>query len=77
MNEEFTKRFKILKKIGGGSFGDVFKGYDIINNKNVAIKMEKSTENSKYTLMSETKMYKKLCKPSNIFKGIPLNILAW
>ena len=60
MNDEFTKRFKVLKKIGGGSFGDVYKGYDKKNKRNVAIKMEKEVENSKYTLMSETKMYKKL-----------------
>ena len=36
----FNKRFIIYKKIGKGSFGKVYSGYDTAQNKLVAIKIE-------------------------------------
>ena len=39
----FNKRFKILRKIGSGSFGDVHRGIDLTNNEEVAIKIENRT----------------------------------
>ena len=48
MNHEttFKNRFTIIKEIGKGSFCKVYLGYDILEKKNVAIKIEK-IENSK------------------------------
>lgn len=52
-----NERFKVIKKIGSGSFGTVYKGLDLLTNNTVAIKFE--NENStKHTL--EFKIFKKL-----------------
>lgn len=34
-------KYKILKKIGSGSFGEIFEGVNLENNENIAIKLEK------------------------------------
>lgn len=59
MPSEFVinDRFKVIKKIGSGSFGVVYKGVDLTNNEYVAIKIE-NTNSSKHHL--EFKIYKKL-----------------
>ena len=41
----FFGKYKPIKKIGCGSFGYVFKGLNIIDQKNVAIKVEKKDSN--------------------------------
>ena len=40
-SDSFTKRFTIIKELGSGAFCTVYLGYDIIQKKNVAIKIEK------------------------------------
>ena len=35
-----ASRFRIVKKIGNGSFGDIYQGIDIITSEKVAIKLE-------------------------------------
>lgn len=52
------RKYKILSKIGEGTFGKIFKGLNINTNVNVAIKIEKS-ETSKL-LFNEAKIYKNL-----------------
>lgn len=66
----FNKRFKILRKIGNGSFGDVHKGMDITTNKSVAIKIE--TKDLKHSrLKCEYDLYELLCDGESVRKGIP------
>ena len=67
----FNKRFKILRKIGNGSFGDVHKGLDVTTNETVAIKIEtRSLKTSR--LKCEYELYNLLCDgDSHVRKGIP------
>ena len=66
----FNKRFKILRKIGNGSFGDVYKGLDITTNKSVAIKIE-TKEMKVSRLKCEYELYELLKDGDTIHKGIP------
>ena len=50
-----NKKYKIIKKIGNGSFGNIYKGMNILTTQYVAIKME-NKENDFDTLKNETKM---------------------
>ena len=66
----FNKRFKILRKLGSGSFGEVHRGIDLTNNKTVAIKIEtKMLRHSR--LKCEYDLYKKLESTGEDMKGIP------
>jgi casein kinase 1, epsilon len=51
-------KYRILSKIGEGSFGKIFSGVNANNDENVAIKIEKSSESS--LLKNEAKLYKLL-----------------
>ncbi|OHS98914.1 hypothetical protein TRFO_34748 [Tritrichomonas foetus] len=54
-------RYKFIKKIGSGSFGDVWEGYDVINNSTVALKVENArNNNSCYRLQREYEVYNRL-----------------
>ena len=59
------RKYKILTKIGEGTFGKIFKGVNINNNAKVAIKIEKASESK--LLLNEAKIYKNL----EDIKGIP------
>lgn len=61
-------RFVIQKKIGEGSFGDVYKGYDISRDLYIAIKIEKieKTNSNKSRLDMEREIYSNLSG-----KGVP------
>ncbi len=48
-NKVLFKKYKVKKIIGEGSFGCVFKGINIINESEIAIKAEK--KNSKFLLL--------------------------
>ena len=64
--------FKIIKKIGSGSFGSVYKVLDINNNKNFAIKrIEINDENKENIIIveKEANILKEL-KSENIVKYI-------
>lgn len=66
----FNKRFKLLRKIGNGSFGDVHKGIDLTTNKTVAIKIEtKAMKVSR--LKCEYDLYELLKDGDTIHRGIP------
>jgi len=51
-------KYKVLSKIGEGSFGKIFRGLNVNSNDEVAIKIEKSSESSQ--LKTEAKIYKLL-----------------
>ena len=56
-----TKNLKVLEKIGGGSFGEIFEAQDISTKQNFAIKIEKkSIKHPK--LLFEAKLYNYLNK---------------
>ena len=52
-------RYRLGKKIGKGSFGDIFLGYDIDTGEEVAIKLEKK-KTKHPQLLRETKTYRAL-----------------
>lgn len=52
-------QFKLLHKLGSGSFGDVFKAVDLNTKKEVAVKLEKKSARHP-VLMFEGRCYKKL-----------------
>lgn len=66
----FSKRFKILKKIGNGSFGDVHRGIDVTTNESVAIKIE-TRELKQSRLKCEYELYDMLKDGGRIKRGIP------
>lgn len=63
-------RFVLKSKLGGGSFGDIYKGLDTWRNKDVAIKLEQ-TKTRHPQLSYESKVYKLLHQSSHEVVGIP------
>jgi len=59
------RKYRVISKIGEGTFGKIFKGINIHTNTYVAIKIEKTTDSN--LLMYEAKIYKNLEQT----KGIP------
>ncbi|XP_023213421.1 casein kinase I-like [Centruroides sculpturatus] len=49
-------KYKFIRKIGSGSFGDVYHGVDITNREGVAIKLSRKAK--RYQLLYESKLYK-------------------
>ena len=52
-------KFRLVKKIGSGSFGDIYRGINITTKKEVAIKLESSTVGNPQ-LLDENKVYEVL-----------------
>jgi len=53
------KRYRLGRKIGKGSFGDIFLGFNVGNGEELAIKLEK--RNAQHPqLLRETKIYRAL-----------------
>ena len=65
-----NKKYKILDKIGSGTFGSIFKGQNIRTKEYVAIKVEKISDNLKL-LKNESRIYQYL----NGCDGIP--VVKW
>jgi len=63
-------KYKVLEKIGNGSFGEIYKGKNVRTNEYVAIKVE-SILDGKQLLKNEARIYKYL----HNCKGIP--IIKW
>ena len=40
MDIRIANRFKLIKKIGSGSFGKIYEGYDLMSQERVAVKLE-------------------------------------
>lgn len=58
------RKYKVISKIGEGTFGKIFKGININNNTTVAIKIEKASDSK--LLFNEAKIYKNLEGTSGI-----------
>lgn len=57
-NHELLKRFDILEKIGGGSFGQIFKVKDKSTNEVLAMKIEKKREGKQIMVLREYQIMK-------------------
>lgn len=66
MQTVISNKYKLIEKIGSGSFGEIYKGINIRTKENVAIKVEPLSNETKL-LKNETKVYQYL---GNI-QGIP------
>uniref|UniRef100_A0A9J8AP85 non-specific serine/threonine protein kinase n=1 Tax=Cyprinus carpio carpio TaxID=630221 RepID=A0A9J8AP85_CYPCA len=53
------ERWKVLKKIGGGGFGEIYEAFDLLTRENVALKVE-SAQQPKQVLKMEVAVLKKL-----------------
>ncbi|CAG2215256.1 TTBK [Mytilus edulis] len=53
------ERWKVTKKIGGGGFGEIYEGTDLITKESVALKLE-SSQQAKQVLKMEVAVLKKL-----------------
>lgn len=61
-------RYTVLDPIGSGSFGDIFKGQDMVTHEFVAIKLEKAQENVPQLLQLESQIYEELSGSVNVPK---------
>ena len=57
-NHELLKKFEILEKIGGGSFGQIFKVKDKVSNEILAMKIEKKREGKQMMVLREYQIMK-------------------
>jgi len=59
-NSVLFDRFRLITKLGEGSFGIIFKGIDTVNNQLVAVKLETNKSSSNNQLKTEAKIYKEM-----------------
>ncbi|XP_047132128.1 rho-associated protein kinase 2 isoform X1 [Hydra vulgaris] len=59
VGEYVKQRWKVVKKIGGGGFGEIYQGHDTITQEMVALKLE-AANTSKQVLKMEVAVLKKL-----------------
>ncbi|XP_052001019.1 tau-tubulin kinase 1-like [Xyrauchen texanus] len=63
------ERWKVLKKIGGGGFGEIYEANDLLTRENVALKVE-SAQQPKQVLKMEVAVLKKLQGKNHVCKFI-------
>ncbi|KAA0707601.1 Tau-tubulin kinase 1 [Triplophysa tibetana] len=63
------ERWKVLKKIGGGGFGEIYEAVDLLTRENVALKVE-SAQQPKQVLKMEVAVLKKLQGKNHVCKFI-------
>ncbi|XP_043483044.1 tau-tubulin kinase homolog Asator isoform X2 [Leptopilina heterotoma] len=63
------ERWKVTKKIGGGGFGEIYEGLDLVSKENVALKVE-SARQPKQVLKMEVAVLKKLQGKENVCRFI-------
>uniref|UniRef100_A0A8C2DWW9 non-specific serine/threonine protein kinase n=1 Tax=Cyprinus carpio TaxID=7962 RepID=A0A8C2DWW9_CYPCA len=63
------ERWKVLKKIGGGGFGEIYEACDLLTRENVALKVE-SAQQPKQVLKMEVAVLKKLQGKNHVCKFI-------
>ena len=59
LTNNFILRWKVTKKIGGGGFGEIYEGIDLVTKEQVALKLE-SAKQPKQVLKMEVAVLKKL-----------------
>lgn len=64
------KRFRIIRRIGGGAFGDVYVGQDVVTEEHVAIKLEPVNTTHQPHLQHEARLYQLLWR-GIVTVGIP------
>ena len=57
--KSFIFRWKVTRKIGGGGFGEIYEGIDLVTKEQVALKLE-SAKQPKQVLKMEVAVLKKL-----------------
>lgn len=65
--------FRVVRKIGGGGFGEIYEGQDLITREQVALKVE-SARQPKQVLKMEVAVLKKL---QGMMKQNIISILVW
>ncbi|XP_061627001.1 tau-tubulin kinase 1 [Phyllopteryx taeniolatus] len=68
-NQMVKDRWKVLKKIGGGGFGEIYEALDLLTRENVALKVE-SAQQPKQVLKMEVAVLKKLQGKNHVCKFI-------
>ncbi|KAM6939981.1 tau-tubulin kinase 1 [Xenentodon cancila] len=68
-NSMVKDRWKVLKKIGGGGFGEIYEALDLLTRENVALKVE-SAQQPKQVLKMEVAVLKKLQGKNHVCKFI-------
>jgi len=63
-------KYRLIKRLGSGSFGDIYKGVNALTNEPVAIKLE-PVKSRHPQLLYESKLYKILGAAGNLAVGIP------
>ncbi|XP_056623646.1 tau-tubulin kinase 1 isoform X2 [Triplophysa dalaica] len=63
------ERWKVMKKIGGGGFGEIYEACDLLTRENVALKVE-SAQQPKQVLKMEVAVLKKLQGKNHVCKFI-------
>uniref|UniRef100_A0A8C2E330 Tau tubulin kinase 1a n=1 Tax=Cyprinus carpio TaxID=7962 RepID=A0A8C2E330_CYPCA len=63
------ERWKVLKKIGGGGFGEIYEALDLLTRENVALKVE-SAQQPKQVLKMEVAVLKKLQGKNHVCKFV-------
>eukprot|EP00105_Crassostrea_gigas_P044146 XP_019928294.1 PREDICTED: tau-tubulin kinase 1 [Crassostrea gigas] len=58
-NQVVKERWKVVRKIGGGGFGEIYEGIDQVTKESVALKLE-SAKQAKQVLKMEVAVLKKL-----------------
>ncbi|XP_014666880.1 PREDICTED: serine-rich adhesin for platelets-like [Priapulus caudatus] len=61
------ERWKVVKKIGGGGFGEIYEGVDMVTKESVALKLE-SAKQAKQVLKMEVAVLKKLQGKEHVCK---------
>jgi tau tubulin kinase len=54
-----TERWRVVKRIGGGGFGEIYEALDLVTREHVAMKLE-SAQQQKQVLKMEVAVLKKL-----------------
>lgn len=64
------KRYRLVRRIGGGAFGEVYAGIDLVTEEYVAIKLEPYLSAHQPHLQHEARLYTSLCR-GVVNAGIP------
>lgn len=63
------KRWRVEAVIGTGAFGELYNAFDVIGEKNYAVKFEKPRNDGTSKLIREAELSKRLCESLNAVGG--------